>query len=86
MYDDNKAARQNARRLAMHHLYQYITVFISIILTALTGILQHEREPYHTSILTGKGWVMELLAGHPNHICCELGVTQEVFAELIHTL
>jgi hypothetical protein len=23
------------------------------------------RYPYHTSVLTGEGWVLELLAGHP---------------------
>ncbi|KAF8810322.1 hypothetical protein BYT27DRAFT_7057949, partial [Phlegmacium glaucopus] len=44
------------------------------------------REPYHTSILTGQGWVMELLAGHPRHIHCELGVHWHVFLELIQEL
>ena len=44
------------------------------------------REPYHTSILTGEGWVMELLSGHPDRICCELGVSHDVFAGLILAL
>jgi hypothetical protein len=44
------------------------------------------REPYHTSILTGEGWVLELLAGHPKCIQCELGVHQHVFIELIEEL
>ncbi|KAF8808877.1 hypothetical protein BYT27DRAFT_7058906, partial [Phlegmacium glaucopus] len=44
------------------------------------------REPYHTSILTGQGWVMELLAGHPRRIRCELGVHRHVFLELIQEL
>jgi hypothetical protein len=74
----------------MRRLYQYITLFISILLTALTGILQDKstriQEPYHTSALTGEAWVMELLAGHPNRICCELGVSHNVFVELIHEL
>src|ERR1700733_3828137 len=87
---EDEAARQAAQRLAMRRLYQYITIFISILLTALTGILQDEsarmREPYHTSALTGEAWVMELLAGHPNRIRCELGVSREVFVELVHEL
>ena len=89
MYEDD-AVRQAARQLAMHCLYQYISLFVSILLTACTGILQMQlantRQPYHTSILTGKGWVMELLAGHPNRIHCELGVSCEVFVELIEEL
>ena len=90
MYEDNEAARQAAHKLAMRWLYQYITLFISILLTALTGILNEEstrtREPYHTSILTGEGWVMELLKGHHNCIQCELGVSCDVFLELIEEL
>ncbi|KAF8842574.1 hypothetical protein BDN67DRAFT_883072, partial [Paxillus ammoniavirescens] len=41
---------------------------------------------YHTSILSGQGWVMELLTGHPGHICCELGMHAEVFSQLITEL
>jgi hypothetical protein len=44
------------------------------------------KEPYHTSILTGEGWVMELLAGHPERIRCELGMHHDVFVELISEL
>ena len=29
---------------------------------------------YHTSKLTGEEWVWELICGHPNRICTELGV------------
>ena len=90
MYEDNEAARQAGHKLAMCRLYQYITLFISILLTALTGILNEEstrtQEPYHTSILTGEGWVMELLEGHHNCIQCELGVSHDVFLELIKEL
>jgi hypothetical protein len=38
--------------------------------------------PYHTSILTGEGWVLELLAGHPWRIQTELGVIHHVFEQL----
>ena len=44
------------------------------------------RLPYHTSVLAGEGWVMELLAGHPWHIYTELGVSHEVFIALVDKL
>jgi hypothetical protein len=90
MNEDNEAARQAAHRLAMRRLYQCLTLFISILITVLTGIVDdqsnHTREPYHTSILTGEGWVMELLEGHPKRIRSELGVSRDVFLELIEEL
>ena len=45
-----------------------------------------DPEPYHTSILSGYGWVYELLEGHPGYIHCELGVSREVFLKLISVL
>ena len=44
------------------------------------------RLAYHISLLTGAGWVMELLVGHPMHIHTELGVSQETFIALIEEL
>ncbi|EGO00861.1 hypothetical protein SERLA73DRAFT_27915, partial [Serpula lacrymans var. lacrymans S7.3] len=41
---------------------------------------------YHTSVLTGHGWVTELLNGHPGHIWTELGVNKRVFVKLIDLL
>ena len=41
---------------------------------------------YHTSVLSGYGWVMELLNGHPEHIRSELGVHKHVFLKLIEEL
>ena len=41
---------------------------------------------YHTSALTGQAWVLELLNGHPERICCELGVCHEVFYALLNCL
>jgi hypothetical protein len=69
-------------------LHQYAVLFMSIILTATGALLQSifTKEPYHTSILTGKGWGMELLLGHEKCIHCELGVHQEVFLALIAVL
>ena len=76
---------QQRIRLRFQH---YAALFMSIILTATASMLQaiYIKEPYHTSILTGEGWVMELLARHPERIRCELGVRHHVFAELIAEL
>ena len=61
----------------------FVTV-VSAILTLL-NILK-DPEPYHPSILSGQGWVNKLLKGHPAHIHCELGVSWEVFLEMIMML
>ena len=57
------------------------TIFIAILLNGTSNLLLSliEWEPYHMSILTGEGWVMELLAGHPKHIHGELGVHHHIF-------
>jgi hypothetical protein len=44
------------------------------------------KTPYHTSILTGEGWVLELLNGHPGRIQTELGVRRYVFRHLVSAL
>ena len=45
-----------------------------------------DKTPYHTSILTGKGWVLELLHGHSKWIYTELRVHQHVFHHLVCAL
>jgi hypothetical protein len=71
-------------------IQRYAAFFISIILTATAVLVDwlftQVNEPYHTSILTDKGWIMELLSGHPNWIQCELGVSHDIFAALISEL
>ena len=79
---------QCAVRACMQCIQRYAALFISIILT-ITAVLVDSmfiREPYHTSIPIGKGWVMELLSSHPNCICCELGVSHDIFVALISEL
>src|SRR6267154_6490350 len=46
----------------------------------------YDKQPYHTSVLTGVGWVNELLNGHPERIQCELGVHRHVFIILLQVL
>ena len=64
---------------ADHHDMTFITI-VSMLLTLLNTNIP---EPYHTSILSGQGWVNKLLEDHPERICCELGVSWEVFLQLI---
>ena len=79
-----------AQREICQRLHKFSMLFISIILTAVNSLLESMtpsvKEPYHTSILTGEGWVLELIAGHPERIRCELGMHQHVFVELISEL
>ncbi|KAF8905171.1 hypothetical protein CPB85DRAFT_1152061, partial [Mucidula mucida] len=44
------------------------------------------NQPYHTSILTGHGWVQELIHGHPDRIYTELGISLHVFLILVAQL
>jgi hypothetical protein len=44
------------------------------------------KEPYHKSILSGYAWLQELLHGHPERICTELGLHKEAFLALIQEL
>lgn len=74
-------------------LIKYAILLISILVAATASILEdavanlrHPPEPYHTSALSGEGWVLELLAGHPGRIRCELGVNLHIFNDLVNTL
>ena len=62
----------------------------SLLVIAITVIFAPEeamiRFAYHTSLLTGAGWVMELLAGHPMCIHTELGASHKTFIALIEEL
>ncbi|KIN99393.1 hypothetical protein M404DRAFT_30450 [Pisolithus tinctorius Marx 270] len=72
------------------HLVKYIALVLSIVLCAVTHLLEsdlgQEPQPYHTSRLSGEDWVLELIAGHPERIRCKLGMHVEVFQQLIVAL
>ena len=78
--------------LAHWHRHQriirYAALIVSIIVSATANILQslYVREPYHTSALSGEAWLLELLCGHPKRIHTELGVSLEVFSNLVQEL
>jgi len=81
---------QPLRPEVRQHLLKYMVLVVSIIMTTTHTILQtmypKDPEPYHTSALFGQDWVLELLAGHAEHICCKLGMHADAFMELISEL
>jgi hypothetical protein len=44
------------------------------------------KKPYHTSILSGRVWVEELLQGNPQRIKDQLGMAKHVFRQLVRQL
>jgi hypothetical protein len=74
-------------QMAMHAMRTVITV-LNATTTALEAYSNtyYDKEPYHTSALSGTAWVTELLTGHPERIRCELGVHKHVFYVLINLL
>jgi hypothetical protein len=84
--------RNHARRAAQQNLYQQVIQITGLIIGAVLPLFiqiirRHlVREPYHTSILTGQGWVDELLDGHPERIRTELGMHKDVFLALVSKL
>lgn len=44
------------------------------------------KQEYHTSALSGKAWLDELIVGHPNRIKTELGMRVHVFLALVAQL
>ena len=62
-----------------------LTYIIAVIVPMLIDMLQpyYLKQPYHTSVLSGYGWVMEMLNGHPERIQTELGVHKHVFLKLL---
>ena len=65
-------------------IIRYAALIVSIIVSATANILQslYVQEPYNTSALSGEAWLLELLYGHSNQICTELGVSLEVLVIL----
>ena len=69
-------------------LLQYLALFTFAAGAAalVYGLPLYDKTPYHTSALTGADWVRELLNGHPERICNELGVHKHVFLGLVAAL
>lgn len=61
---------------------------MSTVHSAITQYTQtyYNKQDYHTSALSGAAWINELKNGHDERIKSELGVSKEVFCELINVL
>jgi len=46
----------------------------------------HNQIPYHTFVLSGEGWVQELITGHPQCMQTELGIHWSTFIVLIKAI
>lgn len=86
--DDPYILRPDPHILRCRRILQYATLLLSIILATATTIAQslYIKEAYHTSVLSGEAWVLELLCGHSQRIRTELGVSHEVFDALLTEL
>lgn len=56
----------------------YVTLVLQLYLSP-----SYWRQEYHTSALSGWGWLQELIKGHPDRIHTELGVRLHVFYALL---
>ena len=62
----------------------YVAAILTILFSTIPVAPGRARAiPLHTSILSGQGWVDELLAGHPRRILYSLGVDKHTFLHLI---
>jgi len=64
---------------------QAADIFVHTLITAALAVAGplYAKLPYHTSILTGEGWALELLNGHPKRMHTELGMHVPVFHQLV---
>ena len=69
------------QQLQIHHLI--LCTIQTVIKTILIAFEHSYPISYHTSILTGQGWVLELLNGHPEQIHTKLDIHLHVFNQLI---
>ena len=91
---DPETLAQHAQR--RHEMNQHtlnavlliLTQLITVIMPMLIDMLQpyYQKQLYHTSILSGYGWVTELLNGHPEWIQTELGMHKHIFLEFVDEL
>ena len=81
--DDNNA-RQQMQKYRSCAAAIFVNVTVTAAILAVTPLVN--KRPYHTSILSGEGWVQELITGHPEHMKTELGMQPHVFFLLVKEL
>jgi hypothetical protein len=79
MSDSNSSSEMDEQR----HAFMLQMADMAITEAAVGAITfatpLYTKTPYHTSALSGKNWVLELINGHPECIRCELRVHTHVF-------
>jgi hypothetical protein len=70
-------------RLLMAAAYFWHMVHLAVLLYASP---LYWKQEYHTSALSGRAWLDELLVGHPDRIKTELGMRVHVFLALVAQL
>ena len=83
MPPDNNA-RQQMHKYCSCTAAIFVNVIVTAAILAVTPLV--DKIPCHTSILSGKGWVQELITRHPKHMKTELGMRPHVFFLLIKEL
>jgi hypothetical protein len=78
---DKKRKERDRQRRLLAALVSTVAAF-----TASLCLQAQEAIPRHTSVLTGHGWLSELLNGHPDRFRSQLGMGQHVFLRLLGEL
>lgn len=70
------------------HLIDIAAIFVGLVMENALSYARtlYDKTPYHTSALTGEMWVFELINGHSEQICNELGVHKHIFLGLCNDL
>ena len=74
------------RQAIIRNVIRLIQVLLHVLSDVIQSRIQKDLIPYHTSILSGHQWVMELISGHPKCIQNELSMSREVFLQLVSEL
>jgi hypothetical protein len=82
MDDNNENDMEDEHR--ENYMGLLLNILISTIITLSKGL--YDKQVFHHSVLSGYGWVLELLSGHPEYIRVELGVHIHVFEALLAAL
>lgn len=72
--------RQQIRRMGA------MSSSFAVAAIAMTAGMSQDKVPMHTSILTGRGWLEELLNGHHSRFHRSMGMERHVFKKLVHSL
>lgn len=73
------------RTMPVHRQNVRLAITSAVAAVALAASVPN-KTPYHTSSLSGEGWIWELLDGHDDRIHHELGMHREVFLALVQIL